>query len=86
MTLPTFDELLALATALHAAGAAMSPSWVAGQRSDMAGWGCQQLTCYGLQGEHDLGYDFAFVAYDPESHVYLHDLRARLNYLAERRE
>lgn len=86
MTLPTFDELLSLATALHAAGAAPHPGWAAGHKSDMAGWGCQQLTCYGLQDEHDLGYDFAFVAYDPESRVYLHDLRARLNYLAGRCE
>ena len=52
----------------------------------MAGWGCRQLTCYGLQGEKDLGYDFAFVAYDPESVVYLNDLRRRLGYMAGRRE
>ena len=82
MTLPTFDELLALATALHAAGAA--PATNAGKIPSMAGWGCQQLTCYGLQDEHDLGYDFAFVAYDPESTVYLNDLRRRLGYMAGR--
>ena len=86
MTLPTFDELLSLATALHAAGAAPAPATNAGQIPSMAGWGCQQLTCYGLQDEHDLGFDFAFVAYDPKSVVFLQDLRTRLNYLAERRE
>lgn len=87
MTKPTFDDLLALATALHEA---LPPRPVKSYSRELRPWGAEHpaewaqqfLTPLGIENG-TLAYDLAFLIYKPASQTYQNDLRRTLEMINE---